>query len=235
VIGRENQKSAALARVDSSRSDIFNSHLPAIHDAAIQSTTFAGRWDLEHDRSRVDRVEERHRVNEVRVRRESLIRRVQEAGPVHDLVVPGSASPPGRLIHQLVVDKWHAPDDRLDSPPVQRAVVEIRGARVSFNRHLGGSFTSACGRSTALSLHRGPSAARTAPQRARTRTAAARSAALIYEEPDSAVPASGHGGRQARKSGKLTCSTQNSLLRNRAAPKSHSRVLAGGSAKSEVS
>jgi hypothetical protein len=44
VIGRENQKSAALARVDSSRSDIFDGHLPAIHDAAIQSTTFAGRW-----------------------------------------------------------------------------------------------------------------------------------------------------------------------------------------------
>jgi hypothetical protein len=93
VIGRENQKSAALARVDSSRSDIFNSHLPAIHDAAIQSTTFAGRWDLEHDRSRVDRVEERHRVNEVRVRRESLIGRVQEAGPVTIWLSPG---PPAR-------------------------------------------------------------------------------------------------------------------------------------------
>jgi hypothetical protein len=128
VAGRQDEVLAALALVNPSRADIFDGGLPVVHDAAVDCSLVSG-WDLQHHRADVLGVDEGHQVDDVGVGRQGLVLPVQQARPVHELVEVGLGVTDGRLEHHPVVDRRHAPDDRLHRTPHDGPFAELLGIK----------------------------------------------------------------------------------------------------------
>ena len=118
-VGRQDQVFPALAFVDASRTYILQRHLPGVHDGAVDYTVIGGR-NLQHHGTGVLGVEERHQIDHVGIRCERLVLPVRQAPPVDDLVGL-AAELEHLLVHEVVIDGRHAPDDRLDSPTLDVA------------------------------------------------------------------------------------------------------------------
>ena len=86
-------------------------------------------WRQVEDDRPVLGVEERHEVERVGVRHQRLVVPVQGLSPVDDLVHLARRLAEHLLTHQIVVDRGHAPDDRLDGTPLQRVLGQLRTGR----------------------------------------------------------------------------------------------------------
>jgi hypothetical protein len=98
-------------------------HLPGVHDGAVDHTVIGGR-NFQHHGTGILGVEERHQIDHVGIRCERLVLPVWKARPVDDLVGL-AAELEHLLVHEVVIDRRHAPDDRLDSAPFDRALREL--------------------------------------------------------------------------------------------------------------
>ena len=118
IAWRQDQIFAACTLVDAGRANIFERCLPGVHDAAVDDA-IARRGYLDHHGA-VLRVEESHEVDDVRIGRQRLVSPVEQSGPVDDLV--GLAAEfEHLLVHEVIIDRWHAPDDGLDGTALDGA------------------------------------------------------------------------------------------------------------------
>ena len=129
VAGRQNQVLAALALVHAAGSDILDGGLPVVHDAAVEHAV-VGRRNLQHHRADVLRVDERHQIDHVGIRRERLVLPVEQARPVENLVEAAFDLADHLLVHEVVVDRRHAPDHRLDGAALDAAAGQIFGGEI---------------------------------------------------------------------------------------------------------
>ena len=101
----------------------------AVHDAAVEHA-IVGRRNLQHDWPDILRIEERHEIDHVRVGRERLVPPVQQTGPKEDLVELALHLADHLLVHEVIVDHRHAPDDGFDRAAVDGAVGDLLGREV---------------------------------------------------------------------------------------------------------
>ena len=127
VARRQDQILAAFARVGAGGTRVLQRHLPNVDDVAVERSVVARRRNLEHDRSGILGVEERHEVDRVRIGRERLVVPVERARPIDDLVHLARSLGEHLLQHQVVIDGRHAPVDGLDGAALDRALGELVG------------------------------------------------------------------------------------------------------------
>jgi hypothetical protein len=95
-----------------------------------------GRRDFQHHWTGVLRVEERHQIDHVRIRRERLVLPVRQARPIDNLIGLALGAADHRLKHPVEVDHRHTPDDGLDRAPLDGAAGEIVcGETLCVRRH----------------------------------------------------------------------------------------------------
>src|SRR3984885_4665631 len=86
VARRQDQVLAALTFVQPRWPDVLDGGLPAVINGPGDRAVRACRWNLQHDRANILRIEKRHQVDGVRVGGKRLIFPIEEARPEDDLV-----------------------------------------------------------------------------------------------------------------------------------------------------
>ena len=129
VARRQQQILAAFAGISPGWAGVLQRHLPDVDDVAVERSVVAGRRNLQHDRSGILGVEERHEIDRVRIGRERLVVPVERTRPVDDLVHLAGRLGEHLLQHQVVIDRRHAPVHGLDRAALDGAAGKVIGGR----------------------------------------------------------------------------------------------------------
>jgi hypothetical protein len=115
---------SALALVRAGWSHVLERRLPGIHDRAHDGATF-GRWDFHDDRSHLLGIEVRREIDHVGVGGEGLVLPIKQSGPIEHLVVFGLGLAEHCLVHEITIDRRHAPDHCLEGAMLQDLSLEL--------------------------------------------------------------------------------------------------------------
>jgi hypothetical protein len=93
-------------------------------DVAVEGAVFIAGRKVEDDGTILG-VEEDHEIEGVRIGCQRLVVPIKRASPIDDLADFAGRLGEHLLKHQVIVDRWHAPDHRFDSATLDSAIGKL--------------------------------------------------------------------------------------------------------------